>query len=122
MTSHVLTNFLCNLRERATGMCRPEEFMRKPAVFELDEHKTGEIRPYTPDRNEEYELTLTVGVRYWANKAQRSDARRNAESVLAHTLYKDVLAELSQIRHAVWDGDQSAALTRIAALEQGLTK
>jgi hypothetical protein len=103
-------------------MCRPEEFMRKPGVFDLQERTTGKIRQYTLDRNEEYELTLTVGVRYWANKVQRADARQNAEAILARTLYQDVLAELSQIRHAVYDGDQMAALRRIGELESRLTK
>jgi hypothetical protein len=117
-----MTNTMSKLRERATGMCRPEEFMRKPGVLELDERTTGEIRHYTPDRNEEYELTLTVGVRYWANKAQRADLRQNAEAILLRTLYQDVLADLSQIRHAVLDGDRKAALSRICELESRLTK
>lgn len=110
------------LRERATGMQRPEEFMRAPGVFDLREQETGATRPHTLDRNEEYELSLTVGVRYWANKVQRADQRRNAESVLARTLYADVLASLSEIRHAVYDGDKLAAIARIGALESRLTK
>jgi hypothetical protein len=117
-----MTNTLSSLRERCTGMARPEEFMRKPGVFDLQERTTGEIRPYTPDRNEEYELTLTVGVRYWANKAQHTDARQNAEAILLRTLYQDVLADLSMIRHAIYDGDRTAALRRIGELESRLTK
>jgi hypothetical protein len=117
-----MTNALSNLRERATHMCRPEEFRRVPAVFDLNEEKTGERRYGTMDRNEEYELTLTVGVRYWANNAQHSDARQNAEAILARTLYEDVLRALSEIKHAVYDGDQQAALGRIVELEQELTR
>lgn len=113
---------LTNLRERATGMCRPEEFMRRPGVFEIEDKPTGEIRPHTLSQNEEYELTLTVGVRYWANNAQRASARKNAESILTHTLYENVLSELVGIRHAVYDGDQLVALRRIATLEERLRK
>lgn len=113
---------LANLRERATHMCRPEEFMRKPAVFEMTEEPTGERRYGTMDKNEEYELTLTIGVRYWCNQAQRTDARRNAEAVLAHTLYRDVLGDLMAIQHAIYDGDQRAALQRVATLRERLTK
>lgn len=112
---------LSGLQERATGMCRPEEFMRKPGVFDLQEEKTGARRPGL-DRNEEYELRLIVGCRYWANTAQRIDARKNAEAVLAHTLYSDVLAALSGIRHAIYDGDRSAAISRLGELERSLTR
>lgn len=117
-----MTNALSNLRERATHMCRPEEFRRVPAVFDLKDDKTGERRYGSMDRNEEYELSLTVGVRYWANDAQRADARLNAEAVLARTIYEDVLRALSEIRHAVYDGDQRAAIARIGELEKELTR
>jgi hypothetical protein len=122
MSDSRMTNYLSRLRERATHMQRPEEFMRKPTVFEFNDQKTGDVRRHTLDRNEEYELTLTVGVRYWCNDAQRVDARRNAEAVLARTLYEDVLRALSEIRHAVFDGDQRAALGRISELEKELTR
>jgi hypothetical protein len=110
------------LRERATGMQRPEEFMRRPGICDVEERKTGEFRPHTLDRNEEYELSLTVGCRYWANKVQREDQRRNAERVLARLLYADVLAELNEIRHAIYDGEKAGALNRICALEERLSR
>jgi hypothetical protein len=118
--SPIATDLVSRLRERATGMQRPEEFMRKPGIVELSERKTGETRPHTLDRNEEYELSLTVGCRYWANSVQREGQRRNAERMLARLLYQDVLAELSAIRHAIYDGEKHGALDRICALEARL--
>jgi len=110
------------LRERCTGMQRPEEFMREPGMFHLDEQNSGKIEPAGFATRREYVLELTVGCRYWCNDAQHSEARKNAESVLADALYRDVLIELNGIRHAVYDGDRMAALRRIAALEQGLRR
>ena len=103
-------------------MQRPNEFMRKPGIFELKEALTGETRPYTSDRNEEYELLLRVGCTYWANAAQKVDARKNAESLIARLLYEDVLRAISGIRHAIHDGDQSAALGRLNELERSLSR
>ena len=122
MNSPSAKTVLDNIRERCTYMQRPEEFRRVPAVCEFNEEKTGEYRPAGIATSEEYELTLTVGVRYWANRAQHSDARRNAESILARTLYEDVLRDLAQIRHAAMDGDQRATVSRINELEARLTR
>lgn len=111
---------LDTIQERCTGMQRPDEFERRPATFESVEGPTGRVRTFTPDRNEEYELQVKIGATFWANKAQLSRAREHAKRVLADLLYRDVLVELSGIRHAVYDGDRAAALQRLAELESRL--
>lgn len=116
MNAHVLDM----IEERCTGMQRPEEFMRKPGVFQEVERPTGNVRYDTPDRNEEHELVVTVGCRFWANGAQLPRARENAKAILADVLYRDVLVELSEIRHAIYDGARDAALCRLADLEKRL--
>ncbi len=65
-----------NLTERATGMCRRDDFFGQPLRCTLADTATGQVRDYTPDRNEQFALSALVTVTYWANKAQRGDARR----------------------------------------------
>ena len=108
------------LIERATGMRRRNEFLRQPLAVDMREEATGKVRDYTADSNEEFALTAAVTVTYWANKAQRPDARRHAEHVLASFLYRDVLAGLSEVRHAIFDGAANEALAKIAELEERL--
>lgn len=105
------------LIDRATGMRRRNSFFRQPVEVEIRDEPTGKIRPYVMDSNEEFTITAAVTVSYWANQAQRTDARRNAEHVLASFLYRDVLAGLSEVRHAIFDGDANDALAKIAELE-----
>ena len=107
---------LGRLQAKQTGMRRYDEF-REP-VLSVDCGKTGEVRPYTRDANEEWHLTGTVRVTFWANKAQFSDAIKVAEKALIARLYADVLAELPELRLAISNGDRrsaSAVLDRIEA-------
>lgn len=60
---------------------------------------------------EEYILSATISIRFWANNAQHSDARQHAEKALVHSMYKDVLAHLHSLRKAISDGDRIAAFT-----------
>jgi hypothetical protein len=108
------------LIDRSTGMRRRNDFFRRPVSVEMEDKATGNIRPYVMDSNEEFTLTAAVTVSYWANQAQRNDARRNAEHVLAGFLYRDVLAKLSEVRHAIFDGDANEALAKIGELEESL--
>lgn len=107
---------LNRLQERATGMSKPED------CFALTEVPTGDVRPMGLATSYEYELRFAVGVRYWANNAQLSDARKRAEGLLAHQLYKDVISDLYEIRQAVSDGDRINALRGIAELQSRLVR
>ena len=106
-----------NLTERATGMCRRDDFFGQPLRVTLSDEATGQIRDYTSDRNEQFALTGVLTVTYWANKAQRSDARRVAEKTLAHLLYSDVLRQVAMARQAVSDGDRVRAMNVLGDLE-----
>lgn len=110
------------LEERATGMCRPDEFERKPVSIEFECVETGDTRPSTYTRQFEHELRLRLFARFWCNKAQFVDERQHAERVLANLLYRDVLEALDGIAHAVSDGDRRAALNRCAELRSSLTR
>lgn len=107
---------LSRLIERGTGMRKPED------CFALTEVATGDERPAGIATSYEYELRFAVGVRYWANHAQRGDARKRAEGMLAHQLYKDVISDLYEIRQAVSDGDRLKALRGIAELQSRLVR
>lgn len=109
------------LLDRATGMERPEQFS-PPARAVVREDETGGVDPMGFATRKEYELSLMVACRYWANQAQRQDCRQHAERVLADLLYRDVLVELSIITHAVYDGDQRTALRMLAALQTRLRR
>ena len=109
------------LLDRATGMERPEQFS-PPARAVVREDETGRIEPMGLATRKEYELSLMVTCRYWANQAERQGCKQNAERVLADLLYRDVLVELSIITHAVYDGDKSAALRMLAALQTRLRR
>lgn len=109
------------LHDRSTGMERPDGLF-PPAKVVLREDETGADEPMGIATRKEYELSLMVACRYWANNAQRQDCKRNAERVLADLLYRDVLVDLSAITHAVYDGDRSNALRMLGALQARLRK
>ena len=113
-------SFIDRLTERTTGTRRVSQWRDKD-ILQISAGATGNIRPYTTDSNEEYEMTLTVGVRFWANKAQYSEARRTAERHLAQTLYGDAIAIVARLRSAISDGDRDEAMAACAALERAMT-
>lgn len=92
------------LRTERTGVLRPDEF--REGVLTADYGKTGEVKPYTLDANEEWYLTGTLRVKFWANKVQFDDALKIAEKVMIARLYGDILAELPELRLAINSGDR----------------
>lgn len=108
------------LIDRATLMRRRNTFRRPPVAVDFLEEPTGRTKDYTLDSNEEFTLTAAVTVTYWANAVQRANARRNAEHVLASFLYRDVLAGISEVRHAIFDGDANEALDLLGKIEESL--
>lgn len=110
------------LQLTATGMQRPENMWGDPLSVKLQQRETGEIRPHTLDANAEHELTLTLRVTFWANRAQLPDARKVAERSLATLLYQDVLAKISQIEHAIMDSDGRNAYGLCGELRTMLTR
>ena len=68
--------------------------------------KTGEVKPYQMDSNEEYVISLKVAVSFWANTAQRSSHAESAEKVLANELFHPIPHLLDRICKATMDNDQ----------------
>lgn len=112
-------SILDNLTESRTDQYRCSDF-RAPALLEMDCKGTDNYRPQVLDRNEEFELRATVGVRFWANKAQYRDARKTAERVLLDRMYGETLALLNEARKAVFDGDATATLAVLDQIKSNL--
>lgn len=110
---------LDKLQERPTYARRASGFDR-PAVTEMDCRPTGDVRLYTIDVNEEYELSAKIAIKFWANPAQHTHARRVAEKVLLQRLYGDTLALLGEAEKAVCDGDAKAVLCIIDTIRSNL--
>lgn len=80
--------------------------------------ETGEIRPHTLDRNEEWELRLTLSQKFWANRVQRPGVEKIARRALAAELYADVLRELPHLRLCIESGDVAGARESVERIEQ----
>jgi hypothetical protein len=52
-----------------------------------------------------YRIDVVVGVEFTANSAQYEHAKRNAELVLLHRIYGDILGDMAEITKAVYDND-----------------
>lgn len=113
---------LDKLQEIATGSQRREELWGPPLKATVSEHETGGVEPMGFATRREYALSATVVATYWANQAQRSEARKVAERALVQTLYGDVLAKLAHIEHAVMDSDGRRAMQHCGELRELLTR
>lgn len=111
-----------DLEQKATGQHRPNSMWEPPLSVSFKQHETGKIEPMGFATSKEYALSVTLVSRFWANQAQLAQAREVAERSLATMLYQDVLAKLSQIEHAVMDGDGEAAYGACSQLRSMLTR
>lgn len=109
-----LDNAIC---ERTNGMPRLNDFNRSP-LLSYSVKETGEFIPYTRDANEEWELRVTVGVKFWANRAQKEDALKNAQKVLLQRIHGGLLGEIVEMRKAIFDGDGRAALAICSKMQE----
>jgi hypothetical protein len=82
--------------------------------------KTGEIKDYTSDKNEEYVITLALRVNFWANQAQYNEARQFAEKVLVAKLYHEILGDLSELRLQISNGHRYEAMKICNSIESKL--
>src|ERR1700744_2080282 len=111
-----------DLQQKATGQERPNSLWAPPLSISFDRRETGRIEPMGFANSKEYELSVTLASRFWANQAQLQQAREVAERSLATLLYHDVLGRLSQIEHAVINGDGEAAYAACSQLRSMLTR
>jgi hypothetical protein len=105
------------LQVRAGNNFRIDDFDNNVQIMAGD---TGNIRDYTPDRNQEWFLEATVRVTFWANRAQRASAEEVARCALMHGLYSDVLAELAFLGQAVSDGDRERCFASLSRIDRVL--
>ena len=101
---------LDKLIERVGTLQRPDDFGRPDLYATLQDDTTGRIEPAGFATQKERSLSLIVTVNYWANDAQRSDARRAAECALAALVYGDFRMAISRARSAVQNGDRNEAM------------
>lgn len=92
------------------------------ATISLDTRESGAISDYGFASQKQYQMRLQVGCEFWANKAQYDTARKNAEKVLLHTLYGDILARLDSAVHAIYNRDEKAAIDHIYSIRNELVK
>jgi hypothetical protein len=100
-----------------TGQLRLSDFSEP---LTLQEQKTGEISDFGFAAREQYELRATLRIMFWANRAQYIEARKHAETALMHRVFAPVLAEVAEIRKAVFDGDAHAALEACGRMQKAL--
>jgi hypothetical protein len=106
-------------REERTGMRVPLRINR--TAFDMQTEKTGKIRDYTADSNEEYAITLKIQQNFWANKAQlHGGAWKYAVEALAYTLYEDVYRELPHLKACICSGDEAGAMEAVSRIEQAM--
>jgi hypothetical protein len=90
-----------NLTEQSTGNRRYLGLYRPVVEFkETDQGpaKTGDLFAH------EFILFATLKVNFFANAAQKADARRAAENLIKATLYADVAKELPSLYYALTSG------------------
>jgi nitrogen fixation-related uncharacterized protein len=72
------------------------------------------------EHSKRYVMKVSLGVYFWANTAQYSDAYRNAEKQIMDTAYGDVLTAIHETRTMLYAQDLEAALHRLDRLEQDI--
>lgn len=110
-----------HLRERNTHYKRRDEFMA-PEFCTIMCAPTAAPRRYDTDTNEQWILEVMFSVTFWANRVQYPKAREIAERTLIHRLYGDILADLSELKLAIINGDKDACLQVCFEMEGKLTK
>lgn len=111
-----------DLEQKATGQERRDSLWEPPLNVSFSQRETGKIDPMGFATRKEYVLSVTLASRFWANQAQLQQAREVAERSLATLLYHDVLAKLSQIEHAVINGDGKEAYQACGEMRSMLTR
>ena len=104
---------------RDTGVQQPN-YLKAAPVF--TEYKEREIDCGYGEYGNQYkfQLSLTIGIEFFANQAQYPTARRYAEQCLVKELFKDSHMWLAYARKAIMDGDLSLAIDFLGRLEKEL--
>lgn len=96
--------------------------LRRPAPVQLSVavDETGGVIPAGLATQDEYVVRLRINTTFWANKAQYSSARKAAQTMMLHTLYADILAQISVLRSAAMNDDTDLLLRTCSKIENDL--
>ena len=108
---------LHRFREEATGFRKPGRINLSVGISE-EATDNSKFNGFT--HCDEYLLKLSVYVNYFANQAQKPDARRSAEKHLLHALYGDILHIVAEIESAIFSQDDETALEACGRLKSEL--
>jgi len=93
---------------------------RLSPVINLSCVQTGEEEPAGLATRSEFLLSITCGVKFWCNQAQRKDAERNARKALLRRMHEDSYIYLQELKKAIYDGDEQTAFELIQLIEEGM--
>jgi len=97
-----------------TGFVSVETGDRK-AIAEISMSEPSMV--YGTNRDE-YIMKVEIGTFFRANQAEYSRAVEEAKKLIAHELYKDVLAEIENIKNMVWsECDKCEIMSELSKLE-----
>lgn len=68
------------------------------------------------DVSSEYVMSATVYTHFTCTQAEYQRAKRDAEAMLCHALFKDIVQELMLLNQDIAYGDTSAAQSRVSNL------
>jgi hypothetical protein len=103
-----------HLYKKSESIRRMDDFRSHP-FFTIETGQTGAVRPRT-DANTEHYLEARITTTFWANQAQFEHARELAEQALVYRLYGEVIAELSELRLQISNGNREACLMAVDRL------
>lgn len=111
-------SILDKVQEIDTRTRRPQEFI--PLVTtratRTDEIRLGDFGSFSAQTR--FILQVVIAVDFWANKAQYSDARRNAERYFLAKLYENLHPHLVDLHKAISDGSIHDAQDALVKLQQ----
>lgn len=110
---------LSRLEERSLGYRRMDDF-HAPDFFKVESRETRRVRPGS-DANEEWCLTATLAVTFWANRAQFSRAKEIAEHALVHRLYYDILGDFAELQLQISNGGRDECHRIVNRIKSKLT-
>lgn len=70
-----------------------------------------------PDQ-ERYVLQATVGIEFWANRAELETAREIARRTVVSRLFQDVGMLLPNLKFAIYNGDRDEAMALVGKIEE----
>lgn len=100
---------------------RAAPMKKTPLMADTVIKPTDAVYPIGFDENRKYIAEKRVYVEFWANRATLEDASKQAEKMLLHCLYKDILCRVSILESiACQYDDPKELLVELARLKEDL--